>query len=227
MQIGMIPGPGPNGRPIMVSCSLQKKKNGHNCRLWFYEPQRGFGIAAQRAKGSTARHVSLDDFRGRKKDKVKKTSRYRPRRYVWLTGFRLSWSDATLHDLAPKLESGDIIQMRMVATPMTSMIFAAPRKLSAKGRIHFMLMSAPRRAGVWGTERGDCQDDRRRNTTRVAILESYFQKRWLPGRGKARVLRGAVRRQAAPAEEGYLHCGPSGAGTIFVKRCTNGYRNMG
>src|SRR5260370_5020570 len=72
--------------------------------------------------------------------------------------------------------------------------------------------------GVWGLERGYCQMDGGENNT-VRHLDPIF-KTLAPGRGDAPRTPGREKVDGT-AEEGYLHCGPSGAGH-FVKMVHNG-----
>ena len=72
--------------------------------------------------------------------------------------------------------------------------------------------------GVWGLERGYCMMIGGPKEA-VQQLDPIF-KTLAPGRATFRALP-AARRMAGTAEEGYIHCGPSGAGH-FVKMVHNG-----
>jgi 6-phosphogluconate dehydrogenase len=99
--------------------------------------------------------------------------------------------DASLHDLLVKLEAGDIVIDGGNSYYIDDIRRA--KELSAKG-IHYCDVGTS--GGVWGLERGYCQ--------MIGVDRT-------PGRDKV----------AGTAEEGYLHCGPSGAGH-FVKMVHNG-----
>jgi 6-phosphogluconate dehydrogenase len=88
-------------------------------------------------------------------------------------------------------------------------------ELAAKG-IHYVDVGTS--GGVWGLERGYCQMIGGEREI-VAHLDPIF-KTLAPGRGSLVRTPG---REKAPgtAEEGYLHCGPAGAGH-FVKMVHNG-----
>lgn len=92
---------------------------------------------------------------------------------------------------------------------------ARARQLAAR-RLHYVDCGTS--GGVWGLERGYClmiggQDEP------VARLDPIFRT-IAPGRGNAEPTPGRTRTDGT-APEGYLHCGPSGAGH-FVKMVHNG-----
>ncbi len=89
------------------------------------------------------------------------------------------------------------------------------KELSAKG-IHYCDVGTS--GGVWGLERGYCQMIGG-ETDIVKRLDPIF-KTLAPGRGNADRTPGRE-KVGGTAEEGYLHCGPSGAGH-FVKMVHNG-----
>ena len=73
--------------------------------------------------------------------------------------------------------------------------------------------------GVWGLERGYCMMIGGEADGGQAP-RSDLRQRWLPARATSRARRDA-RRLGGTAEQGYLHCGPNGAGH-FVKMVHNG-----
>lgn len=92
---------------------------------------------------------------------------------------------------------------------------ARARQLAAR-RLHYLDCGTS--GGVWGLERGYClmiggEDEP------VARLDPIFRT-IAPGRGNAEPTPGRTRTDGT-APEGYLHCGPSGAGH-FVKMVHNG-----
>jgi 6-phosphogluconate dehydrogenase len=145
---------------------------------------------------------SLDEF-------VKRLSKPRA---IWLM-VPAGVVDATLHDLTPKLESGDIIIDGGNSYYIDDIRRA--KELSLKG-IHYVDVGTS--GGVWGLERGYCQMIGGENNT-VRHLDPIF-KTLAPGRGNAPRTPGREKVDGT-AEEGYLHCGPSGAGH-FVKMVHNG-----
>ncbi len=92
---------------------------------------------------------------------------------------------------------------------------AARKELAPKG-IHYVDVGTS--GGVWGLERGYCMMIGGEQAT-VQRLDPIF-KTLAPGRGDIARTPG---REKVPgtAEDGYLHCGPSGAGH-FVKMVHNG-----
>jgi 6-phosphogluconate dehydrogenase len=174
------------------------QKNGHQCVVYDRSPNSVKQLSAEGSIGST----SLDEF-------VKKLSKPRA---IWLM-VPAGVVDATLHDLTPKLDSGDIIIDGGNSYYIDDIRRA--KELSSKG-IHYVDVGTS--GGVWGLERGYCQMIGGENNT-VRHLDPIF-KTLAPGRGNAPRTPGREKVDGT-AEEGYLHCGPSGAGH-FVKMVHNG-----
>ena len=103
----------------------------------------------------------------------------------------------------------------MAGIPIILTTSAAARNSRPKG-IHYVDVGTS--GGVWGLERGYCMMIGGEQAT-VQRLDPIF-KTLAPGRGDIARTPG---RDKVPgtAEEGYLHCGPSGAGH-FVKMVHNG-----
>ena len=121
--------------------------------------------------------------------------------------------DATLHELTSKLDVGDIVIDGGNSYYIDDIRRA--KELSGQG-IHYCDVGTS--GGVWGLERGYCQMIGGELDI-VQHLDPIF-KTLAPGRGN--VDRTPGREKAGgTAEEGYLHCGPSGAGH-FVKMVHNG-----
>ena len=193
MQLGMI-GLGRMGGNMV----RRLQKNGHNCVVYDRSADSVKQLSGEGSIGSS----SLDDF-------VKKLSKPRA---VWLM-VPAGVVDATLHDLVPKLEAGDIVIDGGNSYYIDDIRRA--KELSPKG-IHYVDVGTS--GGVWGLERGYCQMIGGENNT-VRHLDPIF-KTLAPGRGNAPRTPGREKVQGT-AEEGYLHCGPSGAGH-FVKMVHNG-----
>lgn len=193
MQIGMI-GLGRMGAN-MVRRLLQ---GGHDCVVFDVNPANVKQLAKQGATGAD----SLDDFVGK----------LRVARAVWLM-VPAAVVDSTLKDLVPRLQSDDTVIDGGNSYYIDDIRRA--KELEASG-IHYLDVGTS--GGVWGLERGYCQMI---GGPRAAAqrLDPIF-KTLAPGRGD--VPRTSGREKAAgTAEEGYLHCGPAGAGH-FVKMVHNG-----
>jgi 6-phosphogluconate dehydrogenase len=193
MQLGMI-GLGRMGANMVRRLT----HGGHKCVVYDRNADAVKQLAGEGAAGSSG----LDDF-------VKKLAAPRA---VWLM-VPAAVVDATIADLAPKLQKGDTIIDGGNSYYIDDIRRA--KELSAKG-IHYVDVGTS--GGVWGLERGYCQMIGG-ETDVVKRLDPIF-KTLAPGIGD--VPRTPGREKAAgTAEEGYLHCGPSGAGH-FVKMVHNG-----
>jgi 6-phosphogluconate dehydrogenase len=193
MQLGMI-GLGRMGANMV----RRLQKNGHQCVVY----DRSADSVKQLAKEGPTASSSLEDF-------VKKLSKPRA---IWLM-VPAGVVDAMLGELAGKLERGDIVIDGGNSYYIDDIRRA--KELSAKG-IHYVDVGTS--GGVWGLERGYCQMIGGEKEV-VQRLDPIF-KTLAPGRGDAPRTPGRE-RVGGTAEEGYLHCGPSGAGH-FVKMVHNG-----
>jgi 6-phosphogluconate dehydrogenase len=121
--------------------------------------------------------------------------------------------EATLGELAPLLEPGDAI-IDGGNSDYRDDIARAERL--AERRLHYVDMGTS--GGIWGPERGYCLmiGGPTEAVTRLRPLFATLA----PGRGNLPTTPGRQAR-ASTAEEGFLHCGPSGAGH-FVKMVHNG-----
>src|SRR5437016_3037553 len=133
-------------------------------------------------------------------------------RAIWLMVPAAS-VDATLETIVPHLSPGDIVIDGGNSYYHDDVRRA--RELKPKG-IHYV--DAGTSGGVWGLERGYClmiggPDEA------VQRLDPIF-KTLAPGRGDIERTPGRD-KVGGTAEEGYLHCGPSGSGH-FVKMIHNG-----
>ena len=193
MQLGMI-GLGRMGANMV----RRLQKNAHQCVVYDRTAATVQQLAGEGATGAT----SLDDF-------VQKLQKPRA---IWLM-VPAAVVDASIQDLLPKLESGDILIDGGNSYYIDDIRRA--KELKPKG-IHYVDVGTS--GGVWGLERGYCQMIGGENEV-VKHLDPIF-KTLAPGRGD--IPRTSGREKAAgTAEEGYLHCGPNGAGH-FVKMVHNG-----
>ena len=193
MQLGMI-GLGRMGANMV----RRLQKNGHQCVVFDRAPATVQQLAGEGATGSN----SLDDF-------VQKLQKPRA---IWLM-VPAAVVDASIRDLLPKLEAGDILIDGGNSYYIDDIRRA--QELKPKG-IHYVDVGTS--GGVWGLERGYCQMIGGENEV-VKHLDPIF-KTLAPGRGD--IPRTPGREKATgTAEEGYLHCGANGAGH-FVKMVHNG-----
>ncbi len=193
MQLGMI-GLGRMGANMV----RRLLKNGHQCVVYDRSADSVKQLTGEGATGST----SLDDF-------VKKLNKPRA---IWLM-VPAGVVDATLHELSSKIDVGDIIIDGGNSYYIDDIRRA--KELSGKG-IHYVDVGTS--GGVWGLERGYCQMIGGENDI-VKHLDPIF-KTLAPGRGDVDRTPGRE-KVGGTAEEGYLHCGPSGGGH-FVKMVHNG-----
>jgi 6-phosphogluconate dehydrogenase len=193
MQLGMI-GLGRMGANMV----RRLQKNGHQCVVY----DRSADAVKQLAGEGAIPSSTLDDF-------AKKLQKPRA---VWLM-VPAGVVDATLRDLTARLEPEDIIIDGGNSYYIDDIRRA--KELAAK-RLHYVDVGTS--GGVWGLERGYCQMIGG-ETGVVKHLDPIF-KTLAPGRGNAERTPGRE-KAGGTAEEGYLHCGPSGAGH-FVKMVHNG-----
>jgi 6-phosphogluconate dehydrogenase len=173
-------------------------RNGHNCSVYDRSPETVAELAKEKAVGTT----SLADL-------VKKL---KAPRAVWLM-VPAAVVDQTIADLLPHLEPGDTLIDGGNSFYIDDIRRA--KELAPK-KIHYVDVGTS--GGVWGLERGYCMMIGGENDV-VRRLDPIFAT-LAPGRGD--VPRTPRREQLdGTAEQGYLHCGPNGAGH-FVKMVHNG-----
>ena len=193
MQLGMI-GLGRMGGNMV----RRLLKGGHECVVADTNPSNVLGLVGEGATGSD----NLDDF-------IKKL---KTPRAVWLM-VPAAAVDSMLDKLVPKMAKGDIIIDGGNSYYIDDIRRA--KELAPKG-INYADVGTS--GGIWGKDRGYCQMIGG-PTDVVKHLDPIF-KTLAPGRGN--VDRTPGREKASgTAEDGYLHCGPSGAGH-FVKMVHNG-----
>ena len=193
MQLGMI-GLGRMGANMV----RRLMRGGHQCVVLDHTPAHVSQLAGEGATGAS----SLDQF-------VEQLS---PPRAIWLM-IPAAVVDSTLDHLAPKLQKGDIIIDGGNSYYIDDIRRA--QELQTRGIEYVDVVTS---GGTWGLERGYCQ----MIGGPVAVVQHLdpILKALAPGRGDIPRTPG---RENLPgtSEEGYLHCGPSGAGH-FVKMVHNG-----
>jgi len=196
MRIGMI-GLGRMGAN-MVRRLIQ---GGHECVVY---DRNAAAVQALTTEAGAIGASSLDDF----------VAKLTPPRITWLM-VPSAVVDNALADLSARLQANDIIIDGGNSYYIDDIRRA--KELHIKS-IHYVDVGTS--GGVWGLERGYCQMIGG-ETEVVQLLDPIF-KTLAPGRGE--IPRTSGREEATTdgtAEEGYLHCGPSGAGH-FVKMVHNG-----
>jgi 6-phosphogluconate dehydrogenase len=193
MQIGII-GLGRMG----ANMARRLLKRGHHCVVFDMSPKAVQELVAEKAVGS----FSLAEF-------VTKLTKPRA---VWLM-VPAAVVDKTIADLLPHLEPEDILIDGGNSYYIDDIRRA--KELAPK-RIHYVDVGTS--GGVWGLERGYCMMIGGERKI-VEHLDPIFAT-LAPGAGD--IPRTPGREKAAgTAEQGYLHCGPNGAGH-FVKMVHNG-----
>jgi len=194
MQIGMI------GLGRMGSNMVRRlMRAGHECVVFDVNPASVSGLAGEGA-------VPADSL-----DAV--AAALRPPRAAWVM---VPAGEATEHvvtQLGERFASGDIV----IDGGNSHFKDDVRRAASLRGRdIHYV--DAGTSGGVWGLERGYCLMIGGSDQA-VKRLEPIFRA-LAPGRGDVAPAPGRDGRSGT-AEEGFLHCGPSGSGH-FVKMIHNG-----
>ncbi|WP_415924645.1 phosphogluconate dehydrogenase (NAD(+)-dependent, decarboxylating) [Streptomyces sp. MI02-7b] len=193
MQLGMI-GLGRMGANLV----RRLMRDGHRCVVHDLSRDAVLELEKEGATGT----ASLKEF----------VEKLEPPRNVWLM-LPAGVVQPTLDELTTLLQPGDTVIDGGNSYYRDDMTRA--RQLAAQ-RIHYVDCGTS--GGVWGLERGYClmiggEDEP------VARLGPVFRT-IAPGRGNAEPTPGRTRSDGT-APEGYLHCGPSGAGH-FVKMVHNG-----
>jgi 6-phosphogluconate dehydrogenase len=193
MQLGMV-GLGRMGANLV----RRLMRDGHHCVVYDVNPEPVTGLQAEGATGAS----SLADF----------VAKLDPPRAVWLM-LPAAIVDKTLEQLVELLEPGDTIIDGGNSYYRDDITRA--RHLFSRN-IHYVDCGTS--GGVWGLERGYCLMIGG-ETEVVGRLDPIFMT-IAPGAGFAEPTPSRTRR-GGTAPDGYLHCGPSGAGH-FVKMVHNG-----
>src|SRR5947199_10692156 len=174
-------------------------KDGNQCVVFDRSPKPVADLVKEKAVGS----ASLAEF-------VKTLTKPRA---VWLM-VPAGVVDKTIADLVPHLEAGDIVIDGGNSYYVDDIRRA--KELAPK-RIHYVDVGTS--GGVWGLERGYCMMIGGEKPV-VQRLDPIFAT-LAPGTGDIPPTPGREKLGASTAEQGYLHCGPNGAGH-FVKMVHNG-----
>jgi 6-phosphogluconate dehydrogenase len=193
MQLGMI-GLGRMGANMV----RRLEKDGHKCVVYDRSADAVKQLSGEGATGSS----STDDF----------IAKLQKPRAIWLM-VPAAVVDATIASLLPKLEKDDILIDGGNSYYIDDIRRA--KELAPRG-LHYVDVGTS--GGVWGLERGYCQMIGGENKI-VQHLDPIF-KSLAPGRGNIDRTPGREKAKGT-SEEGYLHCGPVGAGH-FVKMVHNG-----
>jgi len=193
MQIGMI-GLGRMGANMV----RRLLRDGHECVVNDRNPEAVKALVDAGATGA----ASLDDF----------IAKLKPPRAIWLM-IPAALVDTMLVQLEAVVGAGDVIIDGGNSYYIDDIRRA--HELRAKG-IHYVDVGTS--GGVWGLERGYCQMIGGEKDV-VAHLDPIF-KTLAPGQETVQPTPGRA-ADSGTAAEGYLHCGPSGAGH-FVKMVHNG-----
>jgi len=194
MQIGMI-GLGRMGANMV----RRLLTGGHQCAVFDRSPKAVQELVDEKAVGSS----SLADF-------VQKLAKPR---VVWLM-VPAAVVDQTIGDLLSHLERDDILIDGGNSYYIDDIRRA--KDLAPKG-IHYVDVGTS--GGVWGLERGYCMMIGGEDAV-VKHLDPIFA-RLAPGMGNEIPRTPGREKAEGTAEQGYLHCGPNGAGH-FVKMVHNG-----
>jgi 6-phosphogluconate dehydrogenase len=193
MQLGMI-GLGRMGANMVRRLMRQ----GHECVVYDHDAAAVRALADEGAHGCTG----LVEF----------AAALALPRAVWLM-VPAAAVDEALADLVAHLDPGDVVIDGGNSYYVDDIRRAG--EMTAKG---FNYLDVGTSGGVWGLERGYCMMIGG-NAASVRLLDPIF-KALAPGRGQVERTPGREERTGT-AEEGYLLCGPSGAGH-FVKMVHNG-----
>jgi 6-phosphogluconate dehydrogenase len=192
MQLGMI-GLGRMGANLV----RRLMRDGHRCVAFDVNPDAVKALVAEGATGTS----SLAEF----------VAALEKPRNIWIM-VPAGIVDSTLEQLLPLLDTDDTIidgGNSYYRDDITRSKALAPKGL------HYLDVGTS--GGVWGLERGYCLMIGG-DTSAVTRLDPIFLT-IAPGEGSVEATPGRV--PGTPATQGYLHCGPSGAGH-FVKMVHNG-----
>jgi 6-phosphogluconate dehydrogenase len=193
MQLGMV-GLGRMG----ANLARRLMRDGHHCVAYNRSPDPVRKLEAEGATGAS----SLEEF----------VAKLEKPRSAWLM-LPAAVVGSTLDRLVPLLEPGDVVIDGGNSYYLDDI---ARAKQLASRKIHYIDVGTS--GGVFGLERGFCLMIGGEELV-VQRLDPLFRT-LAPGRGAAEPTPGRTRPNGT-APDGYLHCGPNGAGH-FVKMVHNG-----
>lgn len=193
MQLGML-GLGRMGANIV----RRLMKDGHECVVFDTDASAVLALEKEGAIGA----ATIDEF----------VSKLAVPRAVWVM-VPAAVVDPVVSDLAAHMQADDIIIDGGNSYYKDDMSRA--KELATRG-IHYVDVGTS--GGVWGLERGYCLMIGGENAV-ISHLDPIF-KTIAPGVGEIERTAGCS-GEASTSEQGYLHCGPNGAGH-FVKMVHNG-----
>ena len=194
MQIGMI-GLGRMGANMV----RRLMRGGHECVVFDLSADNVKQLTGEGAIGS----ASLDDF----------IAKLKSPRAIWIMVPAGNATESTVNELATRIEAGDII-----IDGGNSYFKDDARRAGALKEKGINYVDVGTSGGVWGLERGYCMMIGGPKEA-VEHLDPIF-KTLAPGRGTIPRTPGRE-KLTGTVEDGYLYCGPSGAGH-FVKMVHNG-----
>jgi 6-phosphogluconate dehydrogenase len=194
MQLGMI------GLGRMGSNMVRRLiRGGHECVVFDAAPQAVEALTREQAIGA----ASFEDF----------VQKLRLPRAIWLM-VPAAAVDETISRLLPHLHTDDTL-----IDGGNSYYIDDIRRSQALASRDIQYIDVGTSGGVWGLERGYCMMIGGNRDT-VQQLDPIFAT-LAPGIGSITRTPGREKFPDRTAEQGYLHCGPSGAGH-FVKMIHNG-----
>jgi len=195
MQLGMI-GLGRMGANMV----RRLMRGGHTCVAYDRSPEAVNALAAEGATGADSLDAMI-------------AAMPKPR-HIWVMVPAGGPTESTVIELGEKLAAGDTI-----IDGGNSMFKDDIRRAKALASKQINYVDAGTSGGVYGLERGYCMMVGG-DTETVKRLDPIF-KCLAPGRGQVERTPGRETSSTTTAEDGYLHCGPVGAGH-FVKMVHNG-----
>ena len=173
-------------------------RGGHQCVVYDLSPENVAALVREGAIGAS----SYDDL----------IARLEAPRAIWIMVPAGAATEKTVHALAERMGAGDTI-----IDGGNSYFKDDVRRAKELRQRGINYLDAGTSGGIWGIDRGYCLMIGG-PTDAVARLEPIFRT-LAPGRGTIESTPG--RTKSSTSEQGYLHCGPEGAGH-FVKMIHNG-----